>query len=214
MIPKCGPLVVHHWAHEANDCDPWWEPETAWHRGWKALLPPACIEVSRAGHRADIVRQDGTVLELQHSSIDLATIAERERAYGRMAWLFDGTDLDADRFDIRERGGYASFRWRHPRKHYGCCTQPAFIDLGDGTVFWLRRLYLDTPPYGGWGYVVPEPAFVAWLRGPTLGVSSLTWSARSSQSEGHPTLPNITQHYPGTFPRTLPVTHSKGNGNG
>ncbi|WP_218834777.1 competence protein CoiA family protein [Burkholderia ubonensis] len=35
-IAKCGPRVMHHWAHASRrDCDPWWENETPWHREWK-----------------------------------------------------------------------------------------------------------------------------------------------------------------------------------
>jgi competence CoiA-like predicted nuclease len=165
MVPKCGRLVMHHWAHEANecDCDPWWEPECIWHRGWKELVPEEQREVSRAGHRADIVRTDGTVVELQHSSISLADIAEREAAYGRMVWLFDGRDISVERLILRNRDRYYTFRWKHPRKHYGACSKPVYIDLGEN-VFRMKRLHLSGgPPYRGWGRLAPRWVFEQWL---------------------------------------------------
>src|ERR1041384_4441321 len=93
LIPKCGPIVTHHWAHKGEDCDPWWETETAWHRYWKSLVPSDCCEVTieRNGnrHRADIVTVRGTVIELQHSPLGVEEIRERETFYGTMIWLFD-----------------------------------------------------------------------------------------------------------------------------
>ena len=89
--PKCGSIVVHHWAHLARaDCDPWTEPEGEWHRGWKLAVPPERREVVIGPHRADIVTASGGVVELQHSPISPEVITEREEFYGdRMAWIFD-----------------------------------------------------------------------------------------------------------------------------
>jgi hypothetical protein len=170
VIPKCGTINVHHWAHEARaDCDPWWEHETRWHSYWKGLLSPDRVEVTIGNHRADIVRSDGTVIELQHSTISTAEISEREKFYGKMIWLFDGRGLFNEDYDcaldLRPRGNYTSFRWKHPRKHYGYCQKPVYIDLGKGCpIFRLHKLYLDEPPYGGWGRLGTHHRFVEWLR--------------------------------------------------
>jgi hypothetical protein len=93
VVAKCGQIVVHHWAHvSGSECDPWWEPETEWHRHWKSFA--AQTEVSIQNHRADIVTSTGLVVELQHSGISVDEIHERERCYGdRLRWLFDGTDI-------------------------------------------------------------------------------------------------------------------------
>jgi competence CoiA-like predicted nuclease len=33
LIAKCGERKINHWADKGNrTCDPWWEPETEWHR--------------------------------------------------------------------------------------------------------------------------------------------------------------------------------------
>src|SRR2546426_12429185 len=97
VIAKCGEINIWHWPHKASgDCDPWSEGETSWHYGWKQLIPAERVEVliEKGGekHRADIVRADGTVVELQTSYISPEEIRTRERFYGKMIWLFDSRD--------------------------------------------------------------------------------------------------------------------------
>ena len=87
LIPKCGQIKVWHWAHKTNDCDSWHEPESEWHLSWKRLVDPQYTEVVMSCHRADIVGNEGVVIELQNSSISLDEIAERETFYGNMLWV-------------------------------------------------------------------------------------------------------------------------------
>lgn len=173
LIAKCGTIVVHHWAHESvADCDPWWESETKWHLDWKGHVPPERREVTMKGHRADVVRLDGTVVELQASSISLEEIHERETAYGKkMMWLFNGITISDDHLLLRHKTSptgnkYISFRWKHPRKTYGHADRNVFVDLwgGDYSILHLRKLYLDGPPYGGWGVLIKRDKFVSWLQ--------------------------------------------------
>jgi len=89
MRAKCGQVYVWHWSHEGTDCDPWQESETEWHRWWKGRARPDCCEVPLPPHRADIRRDDGYVIELQHSAISVDEIRERERFYKTIAWIFD-----------------------------------------------------------------------------------------------------------------------------
>lgn len=93
VIPKCGQIVVHHWAHmSGTDCDPWSEPETLWHRHWKSFGHQT--EVTIVGHRADVITSSGLIVELQHSGISVEEIQQRELSYGQnLRWLFDGTDI-------------------------------------------------------------------------------------------------------------------------
>jgi hypothetical protein len=93
VLAKCGQINVHHWAHVVGeDCDPWSEPETPWHRKWKSF--GHLTEQTLANHRADIITSRGLVVELQHSGISVDEIREREAFYGaNLRWLFDGTDL-------------------------------------------------------------------------------------------------------------------------
>lgn len=96
MVAKCGPRVIHHWAHSRRkDCDPWWENETPWHREWKEKFPEECREVSHidsAGeiHRADIKTPTGIVIEVQHSTLSEVERKSRELFYQNLVWIVDG----------------------------------------------------------------------------------------------------------------------------
>lgn len=105
MVAKCGPRVIHHWAHaHKQNCDPWWENETQWHRDWKNLFPAEWREIAHVAsdgeiHRADVKTPHGLVLELQHSSISDGERLSREKFYGNMLWVLDGRDF-VKNFDI------------------------------------------------------------------------------------------------------------------
>ncbi len=97
VIPKCGNTNVHHWAHKKDKgCDNWSEPETYWHKSWKAIFPTinqeVVIEKNKKKHFADICNQDDIVIELQNSPITSEVIEQRELFYGdRMLWLINGS---------------------------------------------------------------------------------------------------------------------------
>jgi competence protein CoiA len=107
VFAKCGEVKVWHWAHKGNrSCDPWSEPETAWHRAWKNQFPVAWQEVPMRAedgelHIADVRTPSGLVLEFQHSPIKPDERRSREAFYGSMLWIVDGTRLkrDAPRVD-------------------------------------------------------------------------------------------------------------------
>lgn len=105
MIAKCGPRILHHWAHRGQrNCDPWWENETEWHRAWKDLFPEACREISHVApdgevHRADIKTPTGIVIEIQHSSMPDSERLSREVFYENLVWVLDGTTFK-DNFDL------------------------------------------------------------------------------------------------------------------
>lgn len=108
VIAKCGTERVWHWAHKGKRvCDPWWEPETEWHRQWKNLFPrewQESVHRSPTGeiHIADIKTPNGLVIEFQHSSIKAAERQSREDFYRKMLWIVDGTRLKNDRSRIDE----------------------------------------------------------------------------------------------------------------
>ncbi|MER8492218.1 CoiA-like domain protein [Mesorhizobium australicum] len=105
MVAKCGPRVLHHWAHFGRrNCDPWWENETQWHRDWKNLFPEACREISHVAangeiHRADVKTPTGIVVEVQHSAMTDAERISRESFYGNLVWVIDGAGFRQN-FDI------------------------------------------------------------------------------------------------------------------
>lgn len=104
-IAKCGPRIMHHWAHTSRrDCDLWWENETPWHREWKELFPESFREISHIApdgeiHRADIKTPNGIVIEVQHSSMSDAERLSREAFYQNMVWIIDGTPF-IQNFDL------------------------------------------------------------------------------------------------------------------
>lgn len=102
LIPKCGTSKVWHWAHKPkSNCKALWETETEWHRNWKLCFPEDWSEVvhtSIAGERhiADIRTPEGLIIEFQHSHICDRERYTRERFYGNMVWVVDGTRLKRD----------------------------------------------------------------------------------------------------------------------
>jgi hypothetical protein len=85
-----------------RDCDTWAEKETDWHRAWKDNFSAECQEFiqhdpqSGEKHIADVRTPHGLVIEFQHSHLDPLERAARERFYGNMVWVVDGTRLQRD----------------------------------------------------------------------------------------------------------------------
>jgi competence protein CoiA len=165
VIAKCGSINIWHWAHEQNsNCDHWSEPETEWHLSWKKCWPSQCVEVviEKRGvkHRADILTPDGTVIELQHSSLSVEEINEREVFYGKMIWLFDVVEpYEMGSLKFREKENYWTFRWKHPRKHLAFTNKDSYWDWDSGTLFYLKTMYAE-PPCRGWGQFAKTKWFI------------------------------------------------------
>ncbi|HET9385096.1 MAG TPA: competence protein CoiA family protein [Gemmatimonadales bacterium] len=137
VIPKCGPLVTWHWAHRADDCDPWSEPESDWHQQRKRR-GYTCEVVMRQGadvHRADIVTPTGLVVELQAGYLAPMMIAARESFYPRLWWLYRVHWFEALRF------GRVGFWWKHGAKSMVVHRCPVYWDIGPAV--WRVRLGLD-----------------------------------------------------------------------
>ena len=97
MVAKCGRFRVWHWAHmPGGSCDPWWGPESEWHREWKSRFPADWREFihidERTGekHIADVKTPFGLVVEFQRSPIDYEELVSREAFYQDMVWVVDG----------------------------------------------------------------------------------------------------------------------------
>lgn len=157
VMAKCGSIVTWHWAHETNECDPWFEPESEWHIRWKQQFPPEWQEVIVGKHRADI-KTPKLVIELQASCISPEEIEARERHYRSMLWLLRGDDF-ADNFSLRKHDGYLSFRWKWPRKSWWAAKMPIVIDFQDGMIK-VKKLYGNIP-CGGWANEITKKQFMA-----------------------------------------------------
>lgn len=164
LIAKCGRVRMWHWAHKPRpNCDPWWQPETEWHRNWKNQFPEDWQEIvqfdpqSGAKHIADIKTSSGLVIEFQHSPIDYTEARERELFYKNMLWVVDG-DAGTLNPAVFQLGMHAivEFRpevycvkwWGRSRllQRWAEMTKPVYIDFG--------RTYL----WRFWGYSPEENA--------------------------------------------------------
>jgi hypothetical protein len=103
LTAKCGEYKVNHWAHKkSRNCDPWWEPETEWHRNWKNNYPAEWQEFlftdqsTNEKHIADVHTSHNLVIEFQHSNISPNEQKSRESFYKNMIWIVDGTRLKRD----------------------------------------------------------------------------------------------------------------------
>ena len=116
LIAKCGEIVCHHWAHKTADCDPWSEPETDWHVGWKNCFPVECQEVVYGDHRADVM-VGMHAIEFQHSPISPSGIRDREDHYDQLTWVIDGSGF-AERFRVFRPDNHAGSIWREKVVRY------------------------------------------------------------------------------------------------
>src|SRR5690606_19672397 len=128
-----------------RNCDSWWEREKQWHRDWKAKFPPQWREVIRHDpsgerHIADVQTRFGLTIEFQHSHLKRKEREAREKFYGNLLWVVDGSRLDRDlpRFlkgvdsfrPIFAKGVYITpFPDAAFPKTWTGCSVPAFFDF-------------------------------------------------------------------------------------
>lgn len=100
VLSACGKRNIWHWRHiKQNDCDPWWEAETDWHRGWKSHFPVDQREVIHLDsitlerHIADVKTSKGTVIEFQNSAISISEAQSREQFYKKMVWVVNAREF-------------------------------------------------------------------------------------------------------------------------
>jgi len=157
-ISRCGSINKWHWSHKTKkDCDLWYEPETEWHINWKNKFPKKNQEIIIGKHRADIISNNGVIIELQNSPISSDDIINRENFYVKLVWLFNGKNF-AKNMELRKNENYFTFRWYHPQKSLWFCKKPIYIDF-ESKIFCIRKLYSNLP-CGGWGFFVSEKEFL------------------------------------------------------
>lgn len=173
LIPKCGPMVTWHWAHLGNDCDPWCEPETAWHAETKQALGDEIeFPVSRGTwtddgihvverHRCDAVLVKGghrRFIEVQHSAISWDTLRAREHFYSDLFWVFDcQVPFDEGRLSFtRNDHGTELWSWKHPRRSVLAASRQSYWYLGPDQPWYCPHKARPGQYAGVWG-------FGAWL---------------------------------------------------
>jgi len=151
LIAHCGDYKIWHWHHKSRrGCDPWWEPETQWHRDWKNIFPADQQEVihhaeSGEKHIADVRTSAGKVFEFQHSILKKEELESRESYYGdALIWIVDGlrSDFDAVRFSLGLGGLWPDFsvRWHSTSKlwhRWAAAKRPVFFDFGSSMLWRL-----------------------------------------------------------------------------
>ena len=187
-VAKCGRFKIHHWAHkDKTTCDPWWENESEWHRGWKSYFSVECQEVvfkSANGERhiADVYTPNHWVIEVQSYSIDDQEARAREAFYGQMVWIINGSKSEFDKtyFNLSLHGPYSEDRRLYGIQWYGrgkllakwsTATKHVFLDFG-GDVVWQLLKY-DPKTKNGEVRVLPKKEFVEQFAGtypPTVAV--------------------------------------------
>lgn len=91
----------NHWAHLKSDCDNWYEPMSDWHIKWQDYFPKENQEITlyddnyKEFHRADILLDNGTVIEIQNSPIAINEVIQRETFYNRngLMWILNAENL-------------------------------------------------------------------------------------------------------------------------
>jgi competence protein CoiA len=165
VMAKCGEVRIWHWAHLGGRlCDPWSERETEWHRAWKDRFPGNWQEIIQRAdngekHIADVMTDQGWVLEFQHSPITPEERRSRDAFYRKLVWVVDGTRLKQDlaRFDNALSGGARvgssvvripfSNECRILREWVGSAA-PVFLDFGgDWDLWWILKGMPDGPAY-------------------------------------------------------------------
>lgn len=106
LIAKRGVKNAHHFCHKAV-CTVFassTEPMTPWHRDWQTQCIQGHAEVTvhrtyferKVMCRADIVKKDGVVIEIQHNNIVPSDMAKREHCHSNMIWIVDGVTPTED----------------------------------------------------------------------------------------------------------------------
>lgn len=181
MVAKMGNIIMHHWAHvKDSECDSWSEPEGEWHLGWKkriddyakeheiedVLTIEKYMKQEDKWHFADIHSTNEGVTELQHSSISVADIEQRENFYGKMKWLFDVSEAySSGRILLWEKPvemdqPYYTFVWKRAKKTLMYTKKPLFLDLGNGQILQVQKKNINGKMYG-WGYIIDYQWFIS-----------------------------------------------------
>ena len=142
-VAKCGTKLLWHWSHGRHQsCDPWWENETEWHRGWKSHFPAGNREVVQHDvqtgekHVADVKTDRGVVVEFQNSPMEIGELLSRELFYKDMVWIVNGANF-APQFHVlgklpRPDTEFSRDLMFVPRKHTQLTSMGLFQRVSEG----------------------------------------------------------------------------------
>lgn len=77
-----------------------------------------------------------------------------------MVWIFNAIkSYEEGNLEIWKRTSSVSvvfpFRWKYPRKTVMYCRKRVLLDLGNGEILKIGKIY-DKKPYGGWGWLLKK----------------------------------------------------------
>jgi hypothetical protein len=104
-----------------------YENETEWHYNWKSPIKDDFCEVvcgENNEHRADIIGNKETVIEIQNSPIDIRVVRERTNFYKkqsnkRVIWVINASDYWQTRLKVnftKREGSNYPIEWKPVRK--------------------------------------------------------------------------------------------------
>lgn len=167
-IAKCGKVKIWHWSHKGKViCDPWWENETEWHRAWKNGFPKDWQEIIHQDkngekHIADVKTTQDWVIEFQHSYLNPEERKSRNKFYGKIVWVVDGTRRKRDKPQFIKMLNNSTPINQYVRevylndsamlKEWSGIHAPVFFDFGEEVLWCLV-------PHGQstMGYIFPLP---------------------------------------------------------
>jgi hypothetical protein len=126
-VKACVGEILQYWAYVggAPKLPAGYESESEWHEQWKATIDDAHCEVVMGPnneHRADILGSDNTVIEIQHSRIDIRHSRARVDFYRthtgrRVIWVVDIQEFWRKTFTLGQRDdkGHHRVEW-NPRR--------------------------------------------------------------------------------------------------
>jgi hypothetical protein len=126
-VKACVGEILQYWAYVggAPKLPAGYEQESEWHEQWKATIDDAHCEVVMGPnneHRADILGSDNTVIEIQHSRIDIRDSRARVDFYRthtgrRVIWVVDIQEFWRKTFTLgqRDEKGHYRVEW-NPRR--------------------------------------------------------------------------------------------------
>lgn len=134
VVGKQGIKVVWHYAHvhstdeDTSSCS---RVMGEWHHWWQGRVEPDFLEIiiKRDGkkHIADMINANNVVVEFQKSVIPPETIAEREKFYNNMIWVFYCGDLTHK--VVKTYGRYMKIKLLGGSKFFLHAKKRSFLDF-------------------------------------------------------------------------------------
>ena len=131
---KEGSVVNAYYSHLPNStCGASTGEISEWHLIWQSKFDNTEVYTDDKKHRADVKLKNGLYLEFQNSPIDIYTMRDREKAYKKLFWMFNATNLN---ISISNN----LIRWVHPKKQWLFALLPDFYHVHNNLIVQIRDI--------------------------------------------------------------------------